>query len=315
MQMQVKQAVQSVVCQRGADSTINAFCLIPRSRARLLLRSLLCGVLFLALAAPASAAQVRLAWNAVKDAGLSGYKLHYGNGSKRYSAKVKVGNRTAYTLSGLTAGRTYYFAVTAYDKNGKESTYSKELAVYVPKAKSMSAGQQASHPSAGGTAVIPHDPAAEEKAEGERVVLSPLPSAVMNSLPSDTTSSLIPGDGSGKDALVSPTEETLYDFAVPQDGVYVMWGLVRAETDNLSFLVTVNFNDEAAIVWESSEETHGSAGLWNRVHDRTLGGPVLFYLPAGVHTFSINQSGDKVMLKEVLLTNDLDYHPAVDVAP
>ncbi|MFO0752337.1 MAG: fibronectin type III domain-containing protein [Thermodesulfovibrionales bacterium] len=43
-----------------------------------------------------------------------------------YSPPVTVGNVTSYTISGLSGG-TYYFAVTAYDAAGNESSYSNEV--------------------------------------------------------------------------------------------------------------------------------------------------------------------------------------------
>ena len=44
-----------------------------------------------------------------------------------YTKSIDVGNVTNYTLTGLGEGVTYYLAATAYDKDGNESTFSKEL--------------------------------------------------------------------------------------------------------------------------------------------------------------------------------------------
>ena len=60
---------------------------------------------------------------------LAGYKLHYGLASGSYTTVVDVGNRTTYTLAGLTAGITYYITATAYNSSGLESDYSDELIV------------------------------------------------------------------------------------------------------------------------------------------------------------------------------------------
>ncbi len=59
---------------------------------------------------------------------LAGYKVYYGTESGNYSQSIDVGNVTTYTVSGLTNGQTYYFAVTAYDTSGNESDYSNERA-------------------------------------------------------------------------------------------------------------------------------------------------------------------------------------------
>ncbi|HBG46065.1 MAG TPA: hypothetical protein DDW94_03655 [Deltaproteobacteria bacterium] len=56
---------------------------------------------------------------------LAGYKVHYGTQSGAYSTTVDVGNVTSYNVASLSNG-SYYFAVTAYNTNGKESAYSNE---------------------------------------------------------------------------------------------------------------------------------------------------------------------------------------------
>jgi hypothetical protein len=44
-----------------------------------------------------------------------------------YTQQVDVGNMTSATISGLTSGRTYYFAVSAYDTSTVESAFSNEV--------------------------------------------------------------------------------------------------------------------------------------------------------------------------------------------
>ncbi len=58
---------------------------------------------------------------------LSGYKIYYGTASGNYSQTIDVGGITSSTVSNLTDGTTYYFAVTAYDTSGNESAYSNEV--------------------------------------------------------------------------------------------------------------------------------------------------------------------------------------------
>ncbi len=72
-------------------------------------------------------ASFTLAWDPNQEPDLAGYKLYYGTSSRSYSQNVNVGNLTLYTLAGLQAGVTYYFAVTAYDTEGNESDYSNEV--------------------------------------------------------------------------------------------------------------------------------------------------------------------------------------------
>jgi hypothetical protein len=63
---------------------------------------------------------------------LKGYKVHYGAASKSYSDVVQVANGglTTYVVQNLPAG-TYYFAVTAYNGTGIESSLSAEVSTQV----------------------------------------------------------------------------------------------------------------------------------------------------------------------------------------
>ncbi len=73
------------------------------------------------------AADVRLAWNGNTESDIAGYKVYYGTASKAYDWVLDIGKVTTCTVTGLTTGRTYYFAVTAYDTSNLESTYSNEV--------------------------------------------------------------------------------------------------------------------------------------------------------------------------------------------
>ena len=63
---------------------------------------------------------------------LKGYKVHYGAASKSYSDIIQVTNPglTTYVVQNLPAG-TYYFAVTAYNGLGTESSLSGEVSTQV----------------------------------------------------------------------------------------------------------------------------------------------------------------------------------------
>src|SRR5713101_1491218 len=104
----------------------------------MLLRSLLVVLACLSLAfaaTPTQAAQVQLAWNApVQPNGIvtAGYKLYYGSQSGQYQTPIPVGLTTTYTVTNLSAGQTYYFAVKDYDSTGTESALSNEVSVTLP---------------------------------------------------------------------------------------------------------------------------------------------------------------------------------------
>ena len=82
-------------------------------------------------AAPVHSLQLTLGWNVNPEPDIAGYKIHYGLSSRNYTSHSDVGNQTSYLVSNLQDGTKYYFAVTAYNSIGQESTYSTE-AVYTP---------------------------------------------------------------------------------------------------------------------------------------------------------------------------------------
>ena len=86
-----------------------------------------------ALAVKVAASSVTLAWDRSPDGSVTGYKIYYGVGSGAYTNSVSVGNVTnaTVTLPGPT-GVTFYFAATAYDGSGVESTFSNETSYTVP---------------------------------------------------------------------------------------------------------------------------------------------------------------------------------------
>jgi len=77
-----------------------------------------------------------LAWDAVTDPTLSGYRVYFGTAPGTYlqapGQGTSVGNVTAYTIAGLASGTRYYFAVTAFDTLGIESDYSNEIFTDIP---------------------------------------------------------------------------------------------------------------------------------------------------------------------------------------
>jgi hypothetical protein len=58
---------------------------------------------------------------------LAGYIIYYGTASGTYDHSIDVKNVTAYTLTGLTQGQTYYIASKAYDTSNNQSGFSNEV--------------------------------------------------------------------------------------------------------------------------------------------------------------------------------------------
>jgi hypothetical protein len=68
-----------------------------------------------------SAGTIRLAWDAVGDPDLSGYKVYYGTSSGIYTNSTPTGTQTSVDITNLQDCRVYYLAVKAVDANGNES--------------------------------------------------------------------------------------------------------------------------------------------------------------------------------------------------
>ena len=93
----------------------------------------------LALLATAScfASTISLNWSPVT--GVTGYKVYYqadssvtpfkGTGAVQGASPVDNGNLTSATITGLDPAHAYYFAVTAYNSAGVESSYSNTVAI------------------------------------------------------------------------------------------------------------------------------------------------------------------------------------------
>jgi chitodextrinase len=84
----------------------------------------------------AASGTATLAWDAVSASNLSGYRIYYGTAPGTYMQPlgqgINVGNVTSYTVTGLTSGTRYYFAATAVDTSGNESTFSNEVFKDIP---------------------------------------------------------------------------------------------------------------------------------------------------------------------------------------
>lgn len=73
-------------------------------------------------------ASVTLAWSPSLSSGVAGNKLHYGTQAGNYDQVLDVGTQTSATASNLNPGIQYFFAATAYDSTGNESSFSNEVA-------------------------------------------------------------------------------------------------------------------------------------------------------------------------------------------
>lgn len=74
----------------------------------------------------ATSGQVTVSW--VTTPGATGYKVKYGTTAGSYSTTLDVGNVLSKTITGLTNGTTYYFAVTAYNTAGESANSNEKSA-------------------------------------------------------------------------------------------------------------------------------------------------------------------------------------------
>jgi hypothetical protein len=105
---------------------------IPQYHILILARCALVILFIGVIASNALAAEATLAWDPNTESDLAGYRVHYGTDSGSYTVHTDVHNVTTYTVTGLIAGQTYYFAASAYDSSGNESGYSNQVSYSVP---------------------------------------------------------------------------------------------------------------------------------------------------------------------------------------
>ncbi len=99
------------------------------------------------IVSPAEAASVHIAWPPSNSPDVAGYRVHYGDQPGFYPNTVQVDGRftSDAVIGGLEEGKTYFFAVTAYTADGRESGYSEEI-------KGSSLSQKTPPPTAAHTA-------------------------------------------------------------------------------------------------------------------------------------------------------------------
>lgn len=74
---------------------------------------------------------VDLKWDPSSEPELVGYNIYYGKTSGMYTRRRTVGRVNQYRLDGLHNNEVYYFAITAYDSQSRESDYSDEVAIII----------------------------------------------------------------------------------------------------------------------------------------------------------------------------------------
>lgn len=94
----------------------------------------------LLVGAQAGAASVALDWTSptertsgaeLSENALAGYRIYYGPSPAATDSVVEITDpeQTRYEVEGLEPGREYYFAITAYDRMGRESAKSNRIRI------------------------------------------------------------------------------------------------------------------------------------------------------------------------------------------
>ncbi len=92
---------------------------------------------------------LHLWWKPNREPDIGGYRIYWGTASGEYESSIDVGDRTRHELKNLVAEEKYHLAVTAYDRSGQESGFSREVhtvptAVFSLLAKSWTLSAEAS---------------------------------------------------------------------------------------------------------------------------------------------------------------------------
>lgn len=75
---------------------------------------------------------VHVTWNQNTENDIAGYLVYCGTSPGSYDRIVGADLSAGVDIRGLDPGRTYYFAVTARDRSGNQSGYSKEVVISIP---------------------------------------------------------------------------------------------------------------------------------------------------------------------------------------
>ena len=90
------------------------------------------GTLFLAVLHSSVALGITFGWDPNPEPNIVDYRIHYGVASGAYTQVLSAGTATTATVTGLTPGTTYYFALSAVNSLGLESSYTGEIVYTVP---------------------------------------------------------------------------------------------------------------------------------------------------------------------------------------
>ncbi len=103
-----------------------------RGLRRILWAPIAIGLLLWLCPVAATAGSLSLAWDPNTEDDLAGYKVYIGTASQTFSQIIDVGHVTAFMVTDVLEGETYFSTVTAYDIFVNESNFSNEVSTTIP---------------------------------------------------------------------------------------------------------------------------------------------------------------------------------------
>ena len=87
---------------------------------------------------PSKGDEVKMVWDSNTEASTAVYRVYMGTEKGKYNQFIDIGKGSAnskiqsFKILGLTPGKKYYFAVSAYNEEGAESPFSLEVEKLIP---------------------------------------------------------------------------------------------------------------------------------------------------------------------------------------
>ena len=229
---------------------------------------------------------VTLAWERNPEPEVAGYKIYWGEVSRQYTQVLDVEDTPSALLTNLEAGKTYHFAVTAYNGALHESPFSQEIVVSIAPTNPVA-------PDTSGRLV---------RFEAESGQLG-APMAVFSG----------PAESWVDTSSYSQLGWTKSTFEIPVAGDYHIWCRVKAPTAaNDSFFVMMDDQPEEVFhVYGTPtppEGTRSANWTWRRIHV-TDAGPRVHALDQSSHTLRFRVREPGTLLDRVVLSSDPSFVP------
>jgi hypothetical protein len=202
-----------------------------------------------------NAASITLAWDQSPDP-VDGYILAYGEQSvlSNPSTSIDVGAVQQYAIPGLMPGKTYYFALKAYNAYG-QGDYSPEITFSAPPAATV--------PAVTTTSAMPNTSIAATS-----VTTSSLPSVTTSA--QDTTSSAYPATTTSSIAAHGTTTSIAALYALGGKGAYPSRGSATAEIKEQGAIdgtIVENADEGAVTIFDDAAAMHQFSVDWDKYNE------------------------------------------------